>query len=347
MLLHQKLPDSKIKLKKRLMNKIKISLLSALFIPMTAFIFYLTGVSCNNSTKGVQQLTVGIQNSPSNSLVIIAAYKGFFDSAKVKVIIKEFTAGKLALQALLGKAGDLDIAVSAETPVVLSSLGGNTLNVITQIVTAKNECRVVARKDGDLNTPEKYFNKSRKLTTSQGGSPEWFTYNFIKQYNLDKNKIEVLAMLPENMPVALSNGAVDAISIFDPFARIGEKELGDKAVTFLNSDIISYYVMSVTQNALTQKSEELKELISGLRKAEEFIKNNEDEAKRIIAEKTKLDIAILNETWPNYSFGISLNNELVDLCLAEAGWAIETGKYPKGTPMPDFKKIIYTSLLKN
>ena len=304
-------------------------------------------ISCVNKSKTVtQKLTIGIQNSPSNSLVIIAANKGFFDTTKVKVVIKEFSAGKLALQALLGQAGDLDIAVSAETPVTLSTLGGNKIKVIATIVNAKNECRVVVRKDGVLNTPEKYFSKPRKLATSQGGSPEWFTYNFIKRFKLDNNNVEINAMLPENMPIALSNGAIDAISIFDPYAGLGEKELGENGVTFNNENIISYYVLNVKESTITQKGEALEELMNGLLKAEEFIKNNAEETKKIIAEKTKLDIDILNKTWSHYTFAVMLDKSLIDLCIAEANWAIETGKYPKETVIPNFKEVIYPDILK-
>jgi len=301
---------------------------------------------CNQNKKTVQELMVGIQNSPSNSLVIIASDKGFFDTTKVKVVVKEFSAGKLALQALLGRANDIEVAVSAETPVVLSTLGGNKFKVISEIVNAKNECRVVVRKDGELNTPEKYFSKSRKLTTSEGGSPEWFTYNFINNYNLDKSKVEVIAMLPENMPIALSSKAVDAISIFDPFARIAENDLGDLGMTFLNSDITSYYVMSVKEKTLTEKSEALEELMKGLLKAEEFIKNNPEEAKQIVAKMTKLDISILHSTWDNYSFAVRLDNSFIDLCIAQTNWAIETGKYPRSTAVPDFKQVVSPDILK-
>ncbi len=306
---------------------------------------FLANRSGDKLSHPAQQLTVGIQNSPSNALIIVAAKKNLFDATKVAVVVKEFSAGKLALQALLGQAGDLDVSVSAETPVALSSLSGNKLKVITQIVNAKNETRVVVRKDGELDTPEKYFSKPRKLTTSQGGSPEWFTYNFIKSYNLDKSKVEIVAMLPENMPVALLNNSVDAISIFDPFARIAETQLGDKGQTFLNTGITSYYVMSVKENTLSLKSQELKELINGLKKAADFIKSNPDEAKKIVAEQTKLDIEILNKTWPNYFFGVGLDAGLIDLCIAESNWAIETNKYPKETAIPDFKTIMYPNLL--
>jgi ABC-type nitrate/sulfonate/bicarbonate transport system substrate-binding protein len=317
-----------------------------LYIAAASFLI-LTG--CNSDQKpetAVKTLTVGIQNSPSNSLVIVAAQKQFFDTTKLKVTVREFSAGKLALQALLSQAGDLDVAVCAETPVVLSSMGNNVVRVISQIVNAKNECRVVVQKDKDLDTPAKYFSKKRRLATSQGGSPEWITYNFINKYKLDRSKIDILAMLPENMPAALSSNAVDGISIFDPFARMGEKQLGDKGLTFTNSDITSYYVLTVKENTITQKGGELAELIKGLQKAADFIRSNPEEAKKIVAASTKLDIALINETWADYDFSLGLDSSLIDLCKAEAAWAIDTKKYPATTAIPDFGKIVDAAILK-
>lgn len=311
-------------------------------------LFALCLFACGEAPKqqNVPNLVVGIQNSPSNSLIIIASEKKFFDTTKVKVVVKEFSAGKLALQALLGQANDLDIAISAETPVVLSSLGGNQLRVLTSIVEAKNECRMVVRRENDADTPEKYFAKPRKITTSQGGSPEWITYNFFKKYNLDKNKTEIVYMLPENMPIALANKAVDGICIFDPFARIAEKELADKATTFLNTDISSYYVMSIKEQKLATSASEIEALLKGLLKAQQFIIENPIEAKKIIAQKTKLDISILDATWQNYTFKLSLTKPFLQLCEEEAKWALTTGKYPKETKVPNFSAIIAKELLK-
>ncbi|MFZ4477214.1 MAG: ABC transporter substrate-binding protein, partial [Saprospiraceae bacterium] len=310
---------------------------------MVVLLTWLMISGCNNthSSKTLSMaLVVGIQNSPSNALVIIADDKNLFDTTKVKVQIKEFSAGKLALQALLGAAGDLDMAVSAETPVVLSSLGGNQVNVISQVVNASNECRIVVRRDGNLNTPETYFSKKRIITTSQGGSPEWLTYNFLKKYNLTQREVEINAMAPENMPIALANKAVDGVSIFDPYARLAEKELGDAALTFLNEDMKSYYILSVKGKTLTEKKEAIIAFIDGLKKAESFVKKNTSEAQQIIARRTKLDIDIIKTTWSNYEFRVGIDEALIKTCQQEAHWAIETGKYPKSTPIPDFSKIL-------
>jgi len=149
------------------------------------------------------QLTVGIQTSPAMTLVMVAEDKGLFENAGVDVVIKEFTAGKFALQAFLGNS--LDIAISGEVPVTLSTLQGNKFRVIGQVVERTiNEVRVVARKDGDLNTAEAYFGKAkRKLATSFGGGPEFFTYEFLKKHSIALDQVELISQKPEDMPAAL------------------------------------------------------------------------------------------------------------------------------------------------
>lgn len=299
--------------------------------------------SAPKSPVGV--LVVGFQNSPSNSLIIIADEMNLFDTTIVKVQVKEFSAGKLALQALLGQSGDLDVAVCAETPIALSTLSGNKLKVFSQIVNAKNECRVVVRKDSSGMTPQTYFAQKRKLATSLGGSPEWLTYRFIQDNGIDKANIEIISMLPENMPLALENQSVDAISIFDPYARIAEQAMGEQGATFLNAGVSSYYVMSTRDSVLASKRTELVGLIKGLSKAAEFIQSNPSEAKSLIAKRTKLDLEVIEATWTNYNFAIGIEPGLNSLLEAEAKWAIESGKQPAGTKIPDFGQVIFKGLL--
>ncbi len=66
------------------------------------------------------------------ALVMVAADMRYFDKEGVQVDLKEFTAGKFALQAFLG--GSLDIAVSGEVPATLATLQGNNFRVIAQVV---------------------------------------------------------------------------------------------------------------------------------------------------------------------------------------------------------------------
>jgi len=103
--------------------------------------------------KELQHVTVGIQTSPAMALVMIAKDKGFFEKQGLNVELKEFTAGKFALEAFLG--GSLDFSISGDVPVTLATLQGNKFVVPAQVVgRTKNEVRVVARKEAGLNTAD-------------------------------------------------------------------------------------------------------------------------------------------------------------------------------------------------
>ncbi|MEJ7739357.1 MAG: NrtA/SsuA/CpmA family ABC transporter substrate-binding protein [Chitinophagaceae bacterium] len=298
--------------------------------------------------SGLPVLSVGIQVSPAMGLIMVADKKGFFTSNGVKVEIKEFTAGKFALQAFLG--GSIDIAVSGEVPVALSALQGNKFRVISQVVERTiNEVRVVARRETGLDTPEKYFaKKKRKLATSFGGGPEFYTYNFLKRFKIPLESIELISQKPEDMPAALISKSVDAVSIFDPFARISELQLGADAITFTAPDIYSeLYVVNVKQELIDKKSDQLIHFLKALDEASAYIEKNEEESKEIVRSFTQLDKEVIDGIWKNFVFKPAINDLFVKYTNAEARWAIETGKFPPETRIPDFNSILYSKILEN
>ncbi len=325
-----------------------------LILTVTFFCVALISNGCGKSSdvedkieKTLPKLTVGIQVSPAMTLVMVAEGKGFFDKAGVDVEIKEFTAGKFALQAFLG--GSLDIAISGEVPVTLSTLQGNKFRVLAQVVERTiNECRVIVRKEEGLETPEKYFlSKKRKLATSFGGGPEFFTYNFLKKHGIGNDKIELISQRPEDMPAALNNGTVDAISIFDPFARIAEVSMGEKGMTFADADIYSeLYVVDVMQKTIDEKSEQLMAFMKGLYDAQFYINDHPEESKQVLIKYTKLDKKIVDDIWGNFVFKPAINNLFIEYTTAEARWTIEKGTYPPDTEIPDFRQVLYPDFLR-
>ena len=314
-------------------------------------------VSCSQSPKegktevaaeAIPTLTVGIQISPAMGLLMVAEDKGFFTKNRVNVTLKEFTAGKFALQAFLG--GSLDMAVCGEVPVTLSTLQGNKFKVISQVVERTiNEVRIVAVRDASANGAEAFFKKKkRKLATSFGGGPEFFTYNFLKKYNIKPGDVELISQKPEDMPAALLSGSVDAISIFDPFARIAEMQLGKNAQTYTASDVYSeLYVAVVTDATIQAHPEALKAFLRALKDASVFMRENPGDSKAIVMKYTKLDPAVINGIWDNFVFKPAINDLFLKYTAAEARWAIDTGKFPAGTATPDFTQVLYTRLLED
>jgi len=208
---------------------------------------------------------------------------------------------------------------------------------------------VVARREGDLDTPAEYFGaKRRKLATSFGGGPEFFTYNFFKKYGISQDDVELISQKPEDMPAALAAGSVDAISIFDPQARIAERTMGAKAITFADADIYSeLYVVDVTQSTIEHRSQELTAFLKGLHDAHFYIGEHPEEAKEVLIQYTKLDREIVDDIWDNFVFKPAINRLFLDYTTAEAKWAIEKGTFPKETPIPNFNAVLYPDLLRS
>lgn len=324
--------------------------ISFLWIFVILFVVVVSGCSRDPEqqvNKVVQKVTIGIQISPAMTLVMVAKDKGFFLDEGIDVELKEFTAGKFALQAFL--SGSIDFAVSGDVPVGLASLQGNQIRVVTQVVEKTiNEVRIVALKDGAITDPEEYFKaKKRKLSTSFGGGPEFFTYNFLQHYHISKEMIEILSQRPEDMPLALETHSVDSIAIFDPFAFIAEKKLGDKAITFANPDLYSeFYVLSGNPTQIEKNPQLIEALIRGLVRSENFIEKNPEEAKQIMQKYTKLDRDVIDGIWNNFSFKPALVQKLIDYWNVQAIWAKDTGKVTSDTKIPDFRSIVDDRFLK-
>jgi NitT/TauT family transport system substrate-binding protein len=313
------------------------------------------GVGCggdqapSSATPGsppAKRVTLGIQVSPAMALVMIAKDRNLFK--KIDVEIKEFTAGKFALQSQLG--GAIDYCVSGEVPVCLATLQGNPLRTVAQVVEkTSNEVRAVARRDGDLNTAEAYFKaRKRKLATSFGGGPEYYTYEFLKKYNISPDQVEVISQKPEDMPAALATGSVDAIAVFDPFAFIAEKRLGDQALTFTGDELYSeFYVLNARPEQIEHDGDTIRELIRGLARAAEFAEKDPSEAKKIVQRYTKLDPEVIEGIWKNFVFRPALTPDLIRVWEAEADWAVATKKVPEGTARPDFRKVVVDRFLRD
>lgn len=306
-------------------------------------IFNLSGFFIKNSEN--KPIKLGIQVGPASTLLYVANDKGFFQKEGLNIELVEFTAGKFALQAFL--ADSIDLAASGEVPVMYSSLQGNEFYVLSQVVERTiNEVRVIAQREEGLENPEDYFKaKKRKLATSFGGGPEFYTYNFLKKHGI--TDVELISQKPEDMPVSLQSGTVDAVAIFEPFAFFSEQKLGEKGITFKDDTIYSeLYVLDAKREWVEENPKTVEKILKALVKAGDYIEQNPEESKQILIKYSKLDKETIDGIWNNFVYKPALNDLLLKYLNAEAEWAIETGKVSSNTKIPNFKDYIYSEPLR-
>ena len=300
-----------------------------------------------SSSGTLPKVTIGIQVSPAMTLVMVAKDRRLFEKNGLNVEIKKFSAGKDALMAFLG--GGIDFAVSGEVPVALATLQGSEIRVVTQVVQkTKREVRMIALKDGEITDPRKYFKKKRrKLATSFGGGPEFFTYRFLKHYGIDQETIEIVSQKPEHMPGALGSGSVDVISIFDPFAYIAETQSGAEVMTFPDPELYSeFYVLNARPEQIEKDKDIITRLVRGLDEAAKFIEENPESSKDVLQRYNNLDRKIIDGIWEHFIFKPALVPQLLTYWEAQADWAMETGKVKFRKKKPAFEEILVPGFLK-
>lgn len=307
---------------------------------LAAALAFLAGVFLYAQQPARQSITLGIQASPAMALPMVAKDMGLFEAEGVDVELKEFSAGKFALQAMLG--GSVDLAVAGEVPTGLALMQGNPLKVFTQVVRqTRNEVRVVARADG-VTDPKAYFAaRKRRLATSLGGGPEFFTYAYLKNLGVPADSVEIVGQKPEDMPVTLVSGAVDAIAIFDPYAFIAERQLGAAAITFPDTGVYSeLYVLAAKPDFAAQNDTPIAAIVRALAKAAAVIAADPQRAKDIVRRYTHLDAAVVDGVWSTFDFRPDLTPQLLEYWSRQVVWARETGKIAANVKAPDFLRAI-------
>ncbi|HZX19601.1 MAG TPA: ABC transporter substrate-binding protein [archaeon] len=296
------------------------------FLIVAAFVATLVLTGCVSSVDSTNpKAAIGLQITPTATPILVADEKGFFKDNGVDVEIKEFTAGKFALQAML--ANSIDFASPAEVPVLLAKSQGNDLYVLAEIASNKSESPLVVKDDGSL-TVQEYFVKKRKIATSIGGSPEFSLYMFMRTYSVPKENIEIIAQKPEEMVGALSSGSVDGVVIFEPYPSLAEKNVSGLKVFKLPDGVYSTkYLLVGNKHFVDNNPETAARIMKALAQAEEFINSNPEETKIIVAKRTKFDVEIINKIWPDFEFALKApSRELEQNWHNQFVWAVDTNK---------------------
>jgi len=290
-------------------------------------------------------LKMGFMSTPESALVQVAQEKGYFAEQGLDVNLVKFTAGKLALQSFL--AGGLDFAVVGDVPVTLAKMQGNKFYVLSQIANCPGENPVLVHGKNITDVKEYFASTKRKLVTSAGGTPEFYTYNFLKYYGIDSNQIEIIAQNPADMPATFIGGFVDAMSVFEPYPSIAEEQLkGETSRLEIPSEIYSpSYVIVANKKWVDANPKKAEAILKALIQAQKYVISNPKDAKQIIAKVSGFDPKLIESVWGKCNMQVELPDSLLQTFKAQSAWVIETKKADKNS-ITDFESMLRRDLLK-
>ena len=289
----------------------------------------------------LKELNIGAVNDVINSMTWIAKGKGYFKEEGLDVTLKPYLSGKLALSGMFDN--EIQVATSAEVPVMLKLFKKRDFSIFGTIGMADNEIKIVARRDAGINNPSDL--KGKRIATQKNSAVHFFIYTFLLYNGIAESDLNISFMHASELVPALVNGDIDAFSMREPFIQQARDNLGDNIIIFEQPGIYTKTFHLIAHDKFIHDNPEtIRKILRALIKAEQFMKQNRKESIEIIANRHGLDKENLKNEWDDYIFELSLYQSLLITLEAEARWAIKTGLVNKNE-IPNYLNSIYLNEL--
>ena len=294
------------------------------------------------NTEPVRKLTLSYTIQPQCTLIHVAQAKGYFVAEKLDIQAQIHTFGKAALQSMLD--GKADLATAAETPIMFSILKGEKIFVLANIEASATNNAIVARKDAGITKAGDL--KGKRVGFTRGTTSDFFMSSLLTANGLTRKDVRQIGLKPEEMRDAIMSERVDAVSTWNyPLTQISN-ELGANATVFFDKEIYTETFNLVVQQEFARKNPELvKRLLRALIKAEDFTRDNPEEAQGIVSKATQTDKALVRSVWSNFGYQLVLDQILLITLEDETRWAM-SNKLTDRADMPDYLSFIYFDGLK-
>jgi NitT/TauT family transport system substrate-binding protein len=293
----------------------------------------------------IEKITFGVERSILPSAVWVADNEGYFQEEGLDVEIKEFDSGRTALATML-KEGGLDMVTVAQTPVMFNSFTRNDYAIIAGMVSSEDDVKILARQDKEIENPSDL--RGKKVGITRGSTGHFYLGLFLTHSGLKLSEIETIDIEASQLPQALGDGRVDAISTWEPHILNAKKLLGEKAAVLEPSGGAKifredfYFVAD--RNFMDNNPEILKRFLKAIEKGEEFIRENEEEAINIVSQQLEIDKELVISVWDQFEFSLFLDQSILIILEDEARWAI-TNNLTTSTEMPNFLDYIHIDAL--
>jgi len=291
----------------------------------------------HKSAGPAEKVTIAFAATTDAVLAEVAHTRGYYREEGLEVIPHMHPYGKPALREVL--EGKADFATVAETPVMLAIMKGEKISIIATIQTSSKNSAIIARKDKGILTLKDL--KDRKIGVTSGTTSDFFLDAMLATHGISRKDVKIIDLKAEEIPAALENGDVDAASAFTPYINYAQKKLGNRGIMFYDEDIYTWtFNVVATQEFIRNNPGKVKKLLRALIRAEEFVKQSQDEAQKIVADFSGMDMALVRNICANTTFGVSLDQSLLLALEDESRWAIENG-LTQETKVPNYLDFIY------
>lgn len=276
---------------------------------------------------------------------LVADALDLYEKQGLAVRVVKYQTGLAAKNAVVNHATDLGIV--ADTPVAVSGFLDEEIRLLATYFESNAIVRLVGNLDGKQIHP--HMLPGLRVGYVRGTISEIYLDRMIgkygKQYGFDRKSIRTATFQPNEMPIALARGDIDAFVGWEPLGIFARRELGDKVTTWSDPELYTVSLHLVTRpDVIDQKAAALDKFLRALREADRFIEEQPERARQLVENASKLRQGELAPYWGDpsmMSFALKPPEAIVDRLALEAQWLIDSGNAPReATMVPAYADLV-------
>lgn len=244
----------------------------------------------------------------------VAQEKGFYAEEGLNVELTKFDTSNQASDALL--AGRIDASGCFAYPVAFSVEASqpDTFKSIRSIVASPNHPFLwLVAKSGDNSIKSFKDLSGRKVGRFPGSTTEALLKYILKKVGVDPSSVTMQPIAQSQQINALISGSVDALFVLEPTPTVAEiqgvgRKVENAETYFPNPRYNALY--AVLKSYYRNNKDIVKRIERAQDKAVDYIRQNPDEARKVLTKYTPYDESIVLQVDPGYALK---SNETVDL----------------------------------
>lgn len=274
--------------------------------------------------QSVRPVVIGVEDDPLSGLVIIAHEAHYFRQQHVQVALERFPTGHHALNAML--ANQVQLATASNIPILIHFVKNRHVKILATISRAYSQLRFIVRDDRQINHPADL--KGRRIATEKNSSLDYYTYLFLKHFNLKPSDVQLIYMPSINVVDALRGGYVDAFVMRSPYVEEAKALMPGQTIEFRVPKLYHVHFNLVTSAFyLERKPKTIRRILEALKQAELLVETHPDQAKADLVRFFGIgrrDEVITH--WGQYNYKMILSDSLLNNLKSQLDWVVDVKK---------------------
>jgi NitT/TauT family transport system substrate-binding protein len=227
--------------------------------------------------------------------------------------------------------GKADVATNAETQALRYSVDHPELRIIMTV--SEGLYRIVAKKSAGIAKLADL--RGKKVGTVPGTSSGYFLHRMLASAGLSEADLTIVPILPiTDMPKALAEGRVDAITIWEPEVEKAAQAIGADAIEFSGKGVYrELFNLNTTAQALADPVQRAKIVgfVRAIIAASKMISADPAIAYPLVQKGSGYPRELIAQSWKHQIFPANLASDLLNVLVIEEQFLAAQAKRPART----------------